>query len=250
MVMSVAERTLETQAPALDPARSALFLDLDGTLAPIVSRPEAVGPDPRRTGLLRRLVQSTGGRLAVVSGRTLPDLDRILEHQATALAAIHGLVRRDARGVVHMSPRPHGVARALVAFRAFAVGHGGLLVEDKDLSVTLHYRQAPELAAAVRAVAEYVAAETGLVLQPGKMVMELRAPGPDKGDSVRAFMAEPPFVGAAPIFLGDDLTDEEGFAAAELLGGFGVLVGPARVTAARYRLADPEAALTWLEAGS
>ncbi len=248
MVMSVAERTLEAPTPALDPARSALFLDLDGTLAPIAPRPDAVGPDARRTGLLRRLVRSTGGRLAVVSGRTLPDLDRILEHEVPTIAAIHGLVRRDARGVAHISPTPAGLALALAGFRAFAARHAATIVEDKDLSVTLHYRQAPDLAGAALAEAERIAALTGLVLQPGKMVMELRAPGPDKGDSVRAFMTEAPFAGATPIFLGDDLTDEEGFAAADQLGGFGVLVGPERATAARYRLAGPEAALAWLEA--
>ena len=250
MAMSVAERTSQTRAPTLDPGRSALFLDLDGTLAPIAPRPEAVGPDARRTGLLRRLVRATRGRLAVVSGRTLPDLDRILEHQIRSLAAVHGLVRRDAEGVVHMSPRPAGMTPALAAFRAFATRHPGLLVEDKDLSVTLHYRQAPDLAGAVQAEAGRVAAETGLTAQPGKMVMELRATGPHKGDSVRAFMAEPPFAGAIPIFVGDDLTDEAGFVAAEALGGFGVLVGPERLTAARYRLADPEAALSWLEGAS
>ena len=250
MAMSVAERTSQTRAPRLDPAQTALFLDLDGTLAPIAPRPEAVGPDPRRTGMLRRLVRATRGRLAVVSGRTLSDLDRILEHQIQSLAAVHGLVRRDAEGLVHMSPRPASMAPALAAFRAFAARHPGLLVEDKDLSVTLHYRQASELAAAVQEEAARVAVETGLTPQPGKMVMELRATGPHKGDSVRAFMAEPPFAGAIPIFVGDDLTDEAGFVAAEALGGFGVLVGPERATAARYRLADPEAALSWLEGAS
>jgi trehalose 6-phosphate phosphatase len=248
VVMSIAERTLESRTPALDPLRSALFLDLDGTLAPIAPRPDAVGPDPRRTGLLRRLVGSTGGRIAVVSGRTLTDLDRILERQVPSLAAVHGLVRRDAQGRVRLSPKPPGLAQALADFRLFARRDPGLIVEDKDLSVTLHYRQAPELAGAARAEAERIAAGAGLILQPGKMVMELRAPGPDKGDSVRAFMAEPPFLGAIPIFVGDDLTDEAGFAAAEALGGFGVLVGPGRSTMARYRLSDPDAALSWLEA--
>ena len=246
--MSVAARTLELSAPALDPDKAALFLDLDGTLAPIVSRPDAVGPDPRRTGLLRRLVRATGGRVAVVSGRTLPDLDRILEGQVEAIAAVHGLVRRDAQGLVRLAAKPPGMAPALHSLRAFAAGRPGLLVEDKTLSVTLHYRQAPELEGLAQAEAARVARETRLVLQPGKMVCELRAPGPDKGDSVRAFMAEAPFLGAMPIFLGDDLTDEEGFAAAEALGGFGVLVGADRPTAARYRLPDPDAALTWLEA--
>lgn len=246
--MSIAEPTLDPRIPVLDPARSALFLDLDGTLAPIAPRPDAVGPDARRTGLLRRLVATTQGRLAVVSGRTLADLDRILERQVVPLAAVHGLVRRDAQGRILQSAKPPGLVQALADFRAFAARHPGLIVEDKALSVTLHYRQAPELERAVQAEAGRVAAQAGLKVQPGKMVMELRAAGADKGDSVRAFMSEPGFAGALPIFLGDDLTDEAGFAAVEALGGFGVLVGPARPTAARFRLSDPEAALAWLEA--
>jgi trehalose 6-phosphate phosphatase len=89
---------------------------------------------------------------------------------------------------------------------------------------------------------------TGLRVQRGAMVLELRTPGMDKGAAVRAFMAETPFVGARPVFIGDDLTDEDGFAAAEALGGFGVLVGPERVTRARRRLTSPAAVLDWLEA--
>ena len=226
---------------------TALFLDLDGTLAPIAARPQDVGPDPRRTSLLERLAQTLDGRLAVISGRTLDDLDRILEHRVAALAGVHGLARRTGTGAVRTAQPHPGHDRALAALTAFAAPLHGVLVEDKGLSIALHYRQAPEIANAAIAEAERVATDTGLTLQPGRMVMELRAPGPTKGDSVRAFMAEPPFAGARPIFLGDDLTDEDGFEAADLLGGFGVLVGGARATAARFQLDDVEAALVWLE---
>jgi trehalose 6-phosphate phosphatase len=247
MVMSIAEPIDE--APArLDLAKASLFLDLDGTLAPIAPRPDAVGPDPRRTGLLRRLLKASGGRVAIVSGRRLCDLDRIFEAEVPAIAAVHGLIRRDAQGRTHAPPRPSACESALENITAFAARHPGLMVEDKGLSVALHYRAAPELEDAARAEAERLATRTGLVLQPGKMVVELRAAGPDKGDSLRAFMGEAPFAGARPVFLGDDLTDEAGFAAAGELGGFGVLVGPARMTAATHRLAGPEAALRWLEA--
>jgi trehalose 6-phosphate phosphatase len=85
------------------------------------------------------------------------------------------------------------------------------------------------------------------VLQPGKLVVELKTPGADKGAALTAFMAEPPFAGAVPVMVGDDLTDEYGFRAAEALGGFGVLVGPRRETAARFGLADVNAVLDWLE---
>ena len=97
------------------------------------------------------------------------------------------------------------------------------------------------------APAKTPAQETGLALQPGSMVLELKTPGADKGVALTAFMAEAPFQGATPIMVGDDLTDEHGFEAAEALGGFGVLVGPERPTAARYLLDDVPAVLDWLD---
>jgi trehalose 6-phosphate phosphatase len=246
--MSVAELTIGAEAPVLDLSGAALFLDLDGTLAPIVSRPDQVVPDARRTHLLERLCKGLNGRLAVVSGRTLDDLDRILEHRVAALAGVHGLTRRTGDGGLRIATAHPGHDQALAALTAFAAPLHGVLVEDKVLSIALHYRQAPEIAEAAIREAERVARLTGLTLQPGRMVMELRTPGSTKGDSVRAFMAEPPFAGARPIFVGDDLTDEDGFEAADRLGGFGILVGAApRATAARFQLDDVEAALAWLE---
>lgn len=237
--------------PAPKPLRlgeTALFLDLDGTLAPIAARPQDVRPDPRRNSLLERLAERLDGRLAVVSGRTLADVDRILEGCVGAVAAVHGLVRRDARRRLHQtSPHPK-LAAAAEGFRAFAGRDSGLIVEDKDLSVALHFRLAARQAEAARACAAALARETGLVLQDGDMVEELRTPGPDKGDSLRDFMAEPPFAGARPVFVGDDATDEAGFAAACALGGVGVAVGPARATQAGFRLSGVDAALAWLEA--
>jgi trehalose 6-phosphate phosphatase len=245
--MSTAELTIGAVAPVLELSGAALFLDLDGTLAPIVARPDQVTPDARRTRLLERLGQALDGRLAVVSGRTLNDLDRILEHRVAALAGVHGLARRASDGSLRMAQAHPGHERALAALSAFAAPLQGVLVEDKGLSIALHYRQAPESAGAAIGEAERVARLTGLTLQPGRMVVELRAPGSTKGDSVRAFMAEPPFAGARPVFVGDDLTDEDGFEAADRLGGFGVLVGAPRISAARFQLNDVEAALAWLE---
>lgn len=241
----------QLEAPArltLDGA--ALFLDLDGTLAPIAERPDDVGPDARRNNLIDSLQERLGGRLAVVSGRSLEDIDHILEGRVRTVAAIHGLVRRDAGGTVRQAAPHPGLADAAERFADFAARDSNLLVEDKALSLALHYRQAPHLAGAARELAQSIAEDTGLACQPGDMVVELRTPGASKGDSIRTFMTEPPFAGAMPVFLGDDLTDEHGFFAAKALGGYGVLVGPQRRTVARYLLADVEAALAWLEAAA
>lgn len=227
---------------------TALFLDLDGTLAPIAARPQDVHPDPRRTSLLKRLMLRLDGRLAVVSGRTLEDIDRILEGCVPAVAAVHGLVRRGPDGQLFETSAHPGLVDATVGFRAFAAHDPGLIVEEKTgLSVALHFRQAPRHAAAARLCAHALAAQTGLTVQDGDMVEELRTPGASKGDSVCAFMAGGPFAGRRPVFVGDDATDEDGFEAVLGLGGYGVLVGAARPTGARFRLASVEAALDWLE---
>ncbi|RYG36492.1 MAG: trehalose-phosphatase, partial [Burkholderiales bacterium] len=132
---------------------------------------------------------------------------------------------------------------------AFAKDRPGLHLEFKMLSVALHYRQAPQFTQEVLAFGRRLAWATGMKLQEGRMVVELRSPGSDKGDTVRAFMAQAPFAGATPVFVGDDVTDEDGFAAAADLGGFGVLVGERRDTWARAHLRDVTAVLAWLENG-
>lgn len=240
--------SVDLPPPPIDlPRRSALFLDLDGTLAPIMPRPDDVGPDARRARMLARLRQAFEDRVAVVSGRDLPNLDYILGGEMKAIGAVHGLVRRSADGAV-LAREPHpGLADARRILVELAHCERGLLFEDKGLSVALHYRNAPACAEAVIEAAERLSQATGLVLQLGDMVAELRTPGADKGAAVTAFVREAPFIGAMPVFIGDDLTDEDGFVAAKRLGGFGILVGEARPTQARYHLADTNAVFAWLE---
>jgi trehalose 6-phosphate phosphatase len=247
--MAYEELTIGLPAPKpLRLADAALFLDLDGTLAPIAARPQDVRPDPRRTSLLERLSRALDGRLAVVSGRTLADVDRILEGRVVSVAAVHGLVRREPDGTVHEAAPHPGLPEATRRFREFAGRDSGLIVEEKGLSVALHYRLAKAHGEDARRLAEAIAHDTGLSLQHGDMVDELRTPGPTKGDSVAAFLSQPPFAGAQPVFLGDDCTDEHGFGAVQKLGGQGVLVGPPRETQARFRLRGVEETLSWLEA--
>ncbi|MBS0332320.1 MAG: trehalose-phosphatase, partial [Proteobacteria bacterium] len=139
-------QSLELVLPPPRPLRlaeTALFLDLDGTLAPFAARPQDVGPDARRTDLLARLAERLDGRVAVVSGRPLADVDHILEGCVPCVAAVHGLVRRDVAGQVTQAQAHPAVARAAAALRAFAARDAGLIVEDKGgLSVALHFRQA------------------------------------------------------------------------------------------------------------
>jgi trehalose 6-phosphate phosphatase len=227
---------------------SALFLDLDGTLAPIAARPDDVRPDARRTRLLERLKEGFEGRLAVVTGRTLADVDRILEGRITCVAAVHGLVRRDCDGSLHEPERHPALDRATRKLRDFAARDSGLIVEEKGASVALHFRLARAHAAEARVVAQRLAEQTGLFLQHGDMVEELRTPGPDKGDSIRGFMETPAFRDAHPIFAGDDITDEHGFAEVNRLGGYAVLVGRPRQTHARFGLRSVEDVMAWLEA--
>ena len=234
--------------PPATPQGLALFLDIDGTLAEFERRPEEVGPTLRRTTLLRRLARIFEGRVAMISGRALADMDRITDGVITAASGVHGLEHRGADGQLRIVPPHPGIARAREVFKTFANAHAPIVLEDKGLGLVLHYRTAPALAELANATAARVAQEMDLSLQRGDMMAEVRTPGADKGDALRAFMLEPVFEGCKPIYIGDDLTDEHAFAAARGLGGYGVLVGPERKTAAQYRLADVEAVMAWLEA--
>lgn len=234
--------------PVSLPRPLALFLDLDGVLAPMAPTPDAVVADPRRTAVLTRLDHLLGGRLAIISGRTLGEIDRIADRASPSAAGVHGLERRRRDGAVDRPSASPGVAQALAAFQRFAADRPGVIVEDKTISTGLHFRQSPASADEALVLARDLAKSTGLMLQPGHMVLELRTPGADKGGAVTAFMAETPFAGATPVMLGDDLTDEAGFHAAEAFGGFGVLVGPHRSTAARYGLGGVAEVMDWLEA--
>jgi trehalose 6-phosphate phosphatase len=229
---------------------AALFLDFDGTLVELAERPDSIRVPSDLRGLLERLANRIGGRIAIVSGRSIADLDRHSGPLEIAVAGSHGLELRlpgrDSTG----PPVSPALAAAGLEVARFARSNSGLLVEEKPAGIALHYRQAPELADEVALFAARLAAATGLRLQQGKMVAELLPPGRDKGDAVRLLMKEPSFAGARPLFVGDDLTDEDAFEAAAELGGAGILVGPPRETAARWRLDGVAAVAAWLAAAA
>ncbi|MFT3997351.1 MAG: trehalose-phosphatase [Asticcacaulis sp.] len=237
----------------LDARGSALFFDIDGTLAHIRPRPEDVGPDVRRNDLLKRARRVLQGRLAILSGRPISEIDYIVDNSVRAVAGVHGLERRNAEGerldqAISDDVR-HALDQALLLLDALPAQKPGVLVETKGKAIGVHYRLNPSAEDLVKTITGNIADNSPLSLQLGDRVAELRAPGPDKGDALRAFMAEPPFAGFRPVFVGDDLTDEHAFRAAAELGGFGIRVGDEVETAALYRLPNVQAVIDWLEAG-
>jgi trehalose 6-phosphate phosphatase len=226
----------------------ALFLDVDGTLVEIADTPDSVRADPRLPGVLTAAANTLGGAVALVSGRPIATLDRLLHPVRLPAAGLHGLERRTIDGTVSAAVRPPAIREAVAAAQHFADGHDGVLVEDKRLTVALHYRSAPDLGPAVRAFADGLlkTLDAGLRIQTGKMVVEIRPAGADKGTVVEAFMNEAPFAGRVPVFIGDDVTDEAGFEAVNRLGGQSIRVGAEQPTAARFRIPGVEPLLTWL----
>ena len=231
------------------PDDTALFLDLDGTLLEFALDPAKVHVPDRLHGILSHLPEATGGAIAFVSGRTLADIDRLLGTGRFPLAAVHGLERRDAQGRVSSSiaedtefERIHRVLEQIAA--EFPLTR----LEHKGVALALHYRQCPELESQLveRVERSLGATASGLKLLRGKMVLEVRPVGGNKGTAIAAFMAEAPFAGRTPVFIGDDTTDEDGFRVVNELGGISVkvAVGP---SSARYRLPDSSAVIDWLE---
>ena len=228
----------------------AFFLDIDGTLLEHAERPDAVRASEPVFRLLAGLERTTGGALALVSGRSVADVDAIFAPLRLPVAGQHGIERRDARGLVHRHSFPDSALRAVAAKIAdFAARRPGLLLENKGHSLALHYRLAPQLASAAQAALKEAARKLGegFEVLGGKMVIELKPSGRDKGSAIEEFMREPPFAGRRPVFIGDDQTDEYGFGVVNRLGGESVKVGPGP-SAALWRIPDASAVRAWLHA--
>jgi trehalose 6-phosphate phosphatase len=228
---------------------ASLFLDLDGTILELANSPDGVVVTPRVLGIVALAQQTLAGRVAILSGRSADDVAALFPGLPLNISGSHGveLVWSDSRR--NAPVRAASLDYCIAEMQAMAARHEGLLVEAKPYGAALHYRLAPHLERECRALAQRLSEETGLPLQPGKMVQELKSSATSKGDALAAFMAASPMRHGAPLFLGDDDNDEPGFAAAARLGGAGILVGPERPTAARWRLGTVAATLDWLQAG-
>ena len=218
----------------------ALFLDFDGTLVELAATPDDVVVAPGLLDALQVLRGRFDGRLAIVSGRPIAQIDALLAPLVLPAAGVHGMERRDAGGVLHYAPLP-SLAAILACALDLAARHPRLIVEQKRGAVALHYRQAPELESLCQAeMLRAIRDSPGMLLMHGKMVIEAKPAGIGKGSAIRDFLAEPPFYGRRPLFAGDDTTDEAGFAEVQQVGGLGLKIG-AGASVARHRLATPQA---------
>jgi trehalose 6-phosphate phosphatase len=226
----------------------ALFLDVDGTLLDFASTPQDVHVDARLHEDLASLRERLRGAVALLSGRSLQQIDQLFGWSDHAAAGLHGAQLRRADGSVREDDGETRIAtlRALAEPRVDALP--GVLLEDKRQALALHYRNAPNQREPVERLAKELLrhAGGGYALQHGNHVVELKPAGFDKGCALAALMESAPFRGRQPWMLGDDLTDEHAFEEANARGGVSVIVGARRPTQANFAVSDPAAVRIWL----
>ncbi|RJT23633.1 trehalose-phosphatase [Buttiauxella izardii] len=236
-----------SSVPPLLSGNLAFFFDLDGTLAEIKPHPDQVYIPAAVRTLLQKMSVMSDGALALISGRSMAELDKLATPFHFPLAGVHGAERRDINDKTHIVTLPEPMVAALHQYLNDALTLlPGTELEPKGMAFALHYRQAPEAKEAIFALAqEMIQRYPELALQPGKCVVELKPLGIDKGAAIRAFMQEAPFAGRTPVFIGDDLTDEAGFKQVNALGGLTIKVGSGE-TIANHRLANVRMVYHWL----
>ena len=236
-------------APPTNPdgAGWALFLDFDGTLIDIAMTPDAIVVPSTLRAVLPACIDAFAGAVAIVSGRPISTLDALLDPLRLPAAGLHGLELRLPDGTVEETAhRPAGLAELRARFHSLVREDARLVVEDKGSSVALHFRRAPERERELRGlVAGAATPHNGHQVIHGKMVLEIRPTHADKGTAIDRFLDTPPFVGRLPVFAGDDITDEDGFAAVNRHGGISIKVGTGETRAA-YRVPDIAALHDWL----
>jgi trehalose 6-phosphate phosphatase len=230
--------------PALD---WCLFLDVDGTLVELTDTPSQTKTDPEIISLLREVAERLGGALALVSGRRISTLDELFAPLKLPAAGLHGVERRKADGGIQGANFVDSqLDPARASIKTLVDSQPGTLFEDKDRTVAVHFRLAPQSEQIVRESIIDIAKPLGTNyhIQAGKMMFEIKPRGFSKATAIQAFMKESPFNGRRPVFVGDDLTDQDGFAMVEAHGGLSVGVGE-RVQGQFY-LPDVAAVRMWL----
>jgi trehalose 6-phosphate phosphatase len=236
--------------PATPAAGHAVFLDIDGTLLELAPTPEAVFVPPDLLTVLRKLSERLEGAVAFVSGRPIESIDSLFKPLVLPAVGIHGVEIRAGDGQLLVDHRLNEQLQVTVAGLEQAMARiPGAKLENKGSALALHYRNAPQRGRDVLQAAESALALLGPAFGVllGKCVVEIRPRHTTKGSAIERLMQEPPFRGRTPIFVGDDVTDEDGFEVVNRLGGISVHIGDSATTMAGYRLADPAAVLGWLQ---
>jgi trehalose 6-phosphate phosphatase len=203
-------------------------LDVDGTLIELTDSPLDTFADPELKTLLSHVAERLGGALALISGRSIDYLDALFSPLRLPAAGLHGVERRKASGIMHgASFVDTQLTDARAAVNALVEAQPGTSVEDKGRTLAVHFRMAPQCEAAVRQALTDIVKPLGTNyhIQEGSMVLEIKPRGFTKASAIKAFMQEPPFSGRQPVFVGDDLTDQEGFKMVEDQGGISIAVG-------------------------
>jgi trehalose 6-phosphate phosphatase len=233
----------------LPQANIALFLDVDGTLLEIAATPAAVRVPAALRNTLQLAAKRENGALALISGRTINELDRLFAPLVLPAAGQHGVEVRDAQGNLSLPSIDAGqLDPAREVLRKLVRHYKGLLLEDKGSALAVHFRQAPQYERPAMEVMVELANQLRekFVLRDGKCVLELTPRGYSKRGAIESFMRQAPFMGRIPLFIGDDVTDEEGFEAVNGLGGYSVRVGDLAATAAKFRFSSVSTVIAWL----
>ena len=233
--------------PPLQPGW-AVFLDIDGCLLDFADRPENVVVPAGLREDITSLRDALGGALALVSGRSLAQIDALFPGIQLEAAGLHGLELRP-RHMDGTGPdaQTDDLARIRAAAELVAGEHPGAWIEDKGVALAFHWRMAPEAQRGLEAIATAAGTRlAGYRLQQGNCVVELRPDGHHKGSAIERLMQAAPFAGRVPVYAGDDFTDEDGFMTTNALGGLSIIVGDRRPTTARHAVQDTTALRAWL----
>lgn len=229
----------------------ALFLDVDGCLLDIAEHPADVNVPAHLRDTLQVLAHRLDGAIALVSGRPVAGLDALFAPLQLSAAGLHGLEWRSMAASQSAPQAPPALDAVHREAAAIVASFPGALVEDKGVALGLHWRQAPAAMEALRGFAEAALPRLpGYRLQHGHGVVELRPACGDKGTAIASLLLQPPFLGRTPVFAGDDITDESGFAVVNAQGGVSILVGEREPSAAHFALPGPKAVRRWLREGS
>ncbi len=236
------------QIPLLDYNQPiALFLDVDGTLLEFCDSPDDVYPGLELNIILRSLSSLLEGALALITGRKILEIDRMFHPLQLPVGGQHGLEHRDAKGNFKLVKKIKFPKNIRSQIQCFGEMYPDCAIEDKGLTMAIHYRRIPKLEKKVlKFVNRLIEGEKHFHAISGNMVIEIKPLGIDKGQSISLFMENEPFLGKLPIFIGDDVTDEDGFRYINANDGISIKVGKRTSSIAQYHLNNVDAVHDWL----